>query len=341
MGNFQQHMTCSTVTGVVYGGAAFALGFHAPSCVLAAGLCSVAGMLPDIDSDTSRSFQECIYFAAGIGGIMAIQFCRKFGVDPEITMLVAAFAFFFIRFGVGEIVQKITIHRGLFHSIPAAVLAGEIVFFLSTGDLYVRFLKGAALTCGYLSHLILDEVYSIEVKNGVHVKKSFGTALKFYNSKKLGSSMLLYMSLVLVGALGTEMSGGFDSYSGQLVAETGSNGQSENFQQAKGAIVAFIEKWIPKNTPQTEPQTDITMTNPGNIVAAGASLTPLSPLSPVIAESAKPVVTFIEHIDEHHSFGVNHQEDEAELVPIRLVSENRFALPAVQERPRPAEIIFD
>ncbi|MDR3183457.1 MAG: hypothetical protein LBT89_11185, partial [Planctomycetaceae bacterium] len=73
MGSFLQHVTCSTLTGVALGGAASAFGFPLPVCCVSAGLCSVAGMLPDIDSDTSKSFQECIYLAAGLGAVLLVQ----------------------------------------------------------------------------------------------------------------------------------------------------------------------------------------------------------------------------------------------------------------------------
>ena len=40
---------------------------------------------------------------------------------------------------------------------------------------------------GFLTHLILDEMYSVDVYD-TRIKASFGTALKFYDGKRLGES---------------------------------------------------------------------------------------------------------------------------------------------------------
>ncbi len=162
MGSFTQHITCSTVTGIVLGGIAYHTGFSIPTCLLAGGLCSVAGMLPDIDSDTSRSFQECIYLAAGLATILWVHRLLQFNLSQDIIVLNGAGIFLFVRYAVGGFVKKVTSHRGMIHSIPAAVLAGELLFFISAGSTPERLLKAFALTLGYFSHLVLDEYFSID-----------------------------------------------------------------------------------------------------------------------------------------------------------------------------------
>ena len=55
MADFKTHIPASSLLGLGYGGAAFACyGVPWPSRVLAAGLCSLSGMLPDIDSGPGR-----------------------------------------------------------------------------------------------------------------------------------------------------------------------------------------------------------------------------------------------------------------------------------------------
>ena len=193
MGNFQQHITCSTATGIAIGGAAYFFGFDTPSCLVAAGLCSFAGMLPDIDSDTSKSFQECIYLAAGIGCMLTVARLRHHGIETDFAMFGGAMMLLFIRFGVGAWIKKITVHRGMIHSIPMAILAGQLTFFAVTGTIEERLLKAAALTIGFLSHLILDEIYSIDSTGAkLRLKKSFGTALKWSNPKQKGPVAVIY-----------------------------------------------------------------------------------------------------------------------------------------------------
>ena len=168
--------------------------------MVSAGLCSFAGMLPDIDSDTSKSFQECIYLTAGIGCILTASRLRHFVTDPDFAMLGGAFMFLLIRFGLGTLIKKITVHRGMMHSIPMAILSGELVFFFVTGPVQDRFIKAAALTIGFLSHLILDEVYSFDsTGTTLRFKKSFGTALKWTNPKQKGAVTLIYTLLFCFG----------------------------------------------------------------------------------------------------------------------------------------------
>jgi membrane-bound metal-dependent hydrolase YbcI (DUF457 family) len=181
------------VTGIAIGGLAYGFGFEPDSCLVAAGLCSFAGMLPDIDSDTSKSFQECIYLAAGIGCMLTVARLRNYGIPTDFAVFGGAMVLLFIRFGVGAWIKKITVHRGMIHSIPMAILAGQLIFFVVTGTIEERILKAAALTIGYLSHLILDEIYSIDSTGAkLRLKKSFGTALKWSNPKQQGAVMTIY-----------------------------------------------------------------------------------------------------------------------------------------------------
>ena len=200
LGNFQQHITCSTATGIAIGGIAYSFGFDPHSCLVVAGLCSFAGMLPDIDSDTSKSFQECIYLAAGIGCILTVSRLRYHDVDADFAMFGGAMMLLFIRFGVGSWIKKITVHRGMIHSIPMAILAGQLTFFAVTGTIEERLLKAAALTIGFLSHLVLDEIYSIDSTGAkLRLKRSFGTALKWSNPKRPGSVAIIYASVACLG----------------------------------------------------------------------------------------------------------------------------------------------
>jgi membrane-bound metal-dependent hydrolase YbcI (DUF457 family) len=185
----------------VVGSGSYIAGFPVSVGLLSAGLCGMAGMLPDIDSSSSRSFQECIYFAAGLCAVLLVERVRFFGFDHNIVILSGAIAFLFVRFVVGEMVKRLTVHRGMFHSVPAAILAGELIFCLSSGDFHERLLKSFAIFAGYMSHLILDEICSIDqTGKKIKFKQSFGTALKLYDSKHVLSAMILYLLVFFIGA---------------------------------------------------------------------------------------------------------------------------------------------
>ena len=67
MPGFKIHISASTTIGIAYGGGAFLL-YHQPleTCLLATGLCSVSGMLPDLDSGPGRPLRESVTFAAAV-----------------------------------------------------------------------------------------------------------------------------------------------------------------------------------------------------------------------------------------------------------------------------------
>jgi membrane-bound metal-dependent hydrolase YbcI (DUF457 family) len=180
MAGFKTHITFSTILGAGYGTAAYFM-YDAPwpSCVLAGGLCGVSGMLPDLDSGPGTPLRESMAFAAAVVPVMLIHHLLRMGLSNEMIVLVCAGAYLLIRFGGMELLKLFTEHRGMFHSLPAAAIFGEIAFLLASGDTNLRLYKAGAVVLGYMSHLLLDEIYSFKVsRGGVRLKSSFGTALK-------------------------------------------------------------------------------------------------------------------------------------------------------------------
>ncbi len=202
MAGFKAHITTSSLVGIGYAvGAHVGFGFPISSCVLAGGLCSVAGMLPDLDSDSGRPLRESMAFAAAVVPMMLMRRFEGLGLNAEQIVLAGAGLYLLIRFGFSALLQKFTVHRGMFHSLPAAIIAGEIIFLLSPEtDLRLRIFKASAVVLGYVSHLILDEFASIDASRGIRIKKSFGTALKVFGSGWLVNGFV-YANLLLLGFL--------------------------------------------------------------------------------------------------------------------------------------------
>jgi membrane-bound metal-dependent hydrolase YbcI (DUF457 family) len=180
MAGFKTHITVSTLVGIGFGGAAYALfDVPAPTCILAGGLCGVSGMLPDIDSGPGVPLRESLAFGAAVVSTLLASRLLQFDVARETVVLAAAITYLLVRFGLAELLKRYTVHRGMFHSIPAAIIFGELAFLLSTGELEMRYYKAGAVVLGYLSHLVLDELYSLQLHRGrLAPKKSFGTAVK-------------------------------------------------------------------------------------------------------------------------------------------------------------------
>ncbi len=182
MAGFKTHITVSTLIGVGYGGAAYALyDVPLPTCILAGGLCGVSGMLPDIDSGPGVPLRESLAFGAAVVSTMLVDRLQQFNLSMETIILAAAAVYLLVRFGAGELLERLTVHRGMFHSLPAAVIFGELAFLLASGTVEMRCYKAGAVTLGYLVHLVLDEIYSLEWRYGLpRLKKSAGTAVKLF-----------------------------------------------------------------------------------------------------------------------------------------------------------------
>lgn len=203
MADFKTHITVSTAFGVAYGAVAYKMfDVPPPTCVLAGTLCSVSGMLPDLDSDSGVPLRESLSFASACVPMLLIDRFRQQGWTPETMVLVGAGVYAAIRFGLGALLKRYTVHRGMFHSIPAALIAGEVAFLLcSSGDIYLRAYKACAVMLGFMSHLVLDEIYSVKV-SGVKVglKSSAGTAVKLW-SGSTWANLSAYGKLVALGVL--------------------------------------------------------------------------------------------------------------------------------------------
>ena len=201
MADFKTHITTSSVVGAVYGVVAhMEFGVPVTTSVISGCLCGLAGMLADMDSDTGNAQREVMTFTAAIIPMLMLDRFARLGLDHEELVLAAACTYIIVRFGFGEILRRYTVHRGMFHSIPAAAIAGIVTSMVCSCDVVLfKFAKVGAVTLGYLVHLVLDEIWSLEPKR-LRIKKSFGTALKFF-SKRSFPNVFTYGLLLFVGTL--------------------------------------------------------------------------------------------------------------------------------------------
>jgi membrane-bound metal-dependent hydrolase YbcI (DUF457 family) len=158
-------------------------------------------MLPDIDSDSGTPLRESMAFAAAIVPMMLLHRFQRMGMSHELMILAGAATYLLIRFGFSALLKRYTVHRGMFHSLPAAIVFGELAFLLASGeDERLRVYKAGAVVIGYLSHLLLDEIYSFEWRRGrPRLKSSFGTALKLFGRDRW-ANVSAYAKLVILTA---------------------------------------------------------------------------------------------------------------------------------------------
>jgi membrane-bound metal-dependent hydrolase YbcI (DUF457 family) len=203
MADFKTHITTSTALGLAYGAAAYHW-YDVPweQCALAAGLCSLAGMLPDLDSDSGVPVRETLCLVAATVPVLLVPRLRSYGLSPEMLVLAGAGIYVLVRFGIGGLFKRYTKHRGMWHSLPAALVAAMTAFLLCLcPDLQIRLFKAWAVFIGFVSHLVLDEIFAVDLGGRrIRIKKSFGSALKFFGPK-LWPNISVYAKLVLLSLL--------------------------------------------------------------------------------------------------------------------------------------------
>jgi hypothetical protein len=200
MAGYRQHISVSGFLGIAYGlGATFLLDFTPVQATLAGCLAWVAGMLPDLDSESGRPVREIFGLIAAVVPFEMMGHLLEWGGNPEGAMLLAVLTYAAIRYGGALVLGKLSVHRGMFHSIPAMLIAAELAFLGYKSDLInVKLLMAGGVALGFLSHLILDEMYSVEW-SGIRVRlnKSAGSACKLVG-KKFGPNLVTYALLVVL-----------------------------------------------------------------------------------------------------------------------------------------------
>lgn len=194
MADYKTHITFSSLLGVGYGVAATRLfGFSPVQGALAGCLTGVAGMLPDLDSDSGKPIREVFGFSAAIAPLVLSHRLHEWGGGNEGALLLAVMLYATVRYGAMWLLEIVTVHRGMWHSVPALIIAAELTFLTFKGYApLVRVLLAAGVAVGFASHLLLDEIYSVEW-TGVRVKlkSSAGSAVKFIG-KDWGANILAY-----------------------------------------------------------------------------------------------------------------------------------------------------
>ncbi|MCA9129596.1 MAG: metal-dependent hydrolase [Planctomycetales bacterium] len=194
-------MTVSTATGGIYAVAGYQAGFHTTTCLIAGGLCSVSGMLPDLDSDSGRPLREATTLGAAVVPMLMVHRFEQLHLSHESMVIAAALVYITIRFFVAEIFRRYTVHRGMWHSLPAAAIVGMFAFLvMSTDDMNERLFKTTGVVLGFMSHLVLDEIWSVDFRKGKYLfKRSFGTALKLWGNNRW-ANFVTYTKLAIIAA---------------------------------------------------------------------------------------------------------------------------------------------
>ena len=162
----------------------------------------MGGLLPDLDSDNSTPIKLGFNITSFIFAFGLVMHWRD---DLSLLALVALWlaGYASMRYVVFNIFTTLTVHRGVIHSVPYMAILGLgltcLAYFGLQLPLTASWFYGLFLFGGAMVHLALDELYSVNLM-GMKMKRSSGTAMKFYQHKDKWWYLLLY---VLLAALVT------------------------------------------------------------------------------------------------------------------------------------------
>jgi hypothetical protein len=204
MANFATHLYGGALVSSVASLGLYSTGLAGPEQTQACFFLGVAGgLLPDIDSGASKPVRGVFTLLA-----ISLAFTTAFALIGRLPLLDLAMVwvgtFLIVRYLVLEAFARLTVHRGVWHSWLAVVLAGLAAanaahhgLGVSAGESWV---VGGFVALGYLTHLCLDELASVDLLNH-RVRRSFGTALKPFSLAAPCASLLMLLAVVALGWL--------------------------------------------------------------------------------------------------------------------------------------------
>ncbi len=181
----------------------------------------IGSFLPDMDSDSGLPVRIIFGLYAYLAATLTIYYLHDNGATIYLTLFLPIASFVFVQFYLRKFFAKYTKHRGIFHSIPAGLIAffAPLVIAWSTDLLTLeKFVIALAVSSGYFCHLVLDEVYSVNIlmshkrrkkiklkefslkkyiKEHFGLKRSFGTALDLgFKQKEKYPAIIAYLVLI-------------------------------------------------------------------------------------------------------------------------------------------------
>lgn len=201
MANFKSHMIGATAVSITSAGLIIQLHLTTYGESIALILMGIiGGMLPDIDAGNSKPVRllfNCLAFLAAI----IIMHLLELRMESYQVIIMGLFIFLWVRYGVFRVFNRLTQHRGIFHSLLAMIFFALLTTYISyqwlSGKLLQAWLNGLFISLGFIVHLLLDEFHSVDLTNR-RIKKSFGTAFKLLNYQSPVSSAIMILLTALL-----------------------------------------------------------------------------------------------------------------------------------------------
>lgn len=207
MASFRSHISLGIASGILGAIGLLSLALtDAPSFLMVMFVAAVLGsVLPDMDSDSGIPFHVSFGSFALVASVLTASSAYQDNPDDWQTITIwAVGTFALVYLVIGTIFKKFTRHRGMAHSLPAALLAGLITFFLADHFSFSEmesFVLGVAMMAGYIGHLILDELYAAVNFHGTPFipNKALGSALKLTSDDTV-TNLMVYGGILFLMA---------------------------------------------------------------------------------------------------------------------------------------------
>jgi membrane-bound metal-dependent hydrolase YbcI (DUF457 family) len=198
--NFPTHIAIGTLVSGALATVTIATNLVAPENIVAVTLAGVLGsVLPDIDLKDSRP-ARAMFAGLAVFFSFAVLFSleRRYSIAEMLILWVGTLLL--VRYVGKAVFFRFSYHRGIWHSLLAMAFCALItswIYYRPLGrDPAVAWLAAGFFSIGFLTHLILDELYSVDVMD-TRIKSSFGTALKLVDSKHWGHTAVMAVATVL------------------------------------------------------------------------------------------------------------------------------------------------
>jgi len=204
MANYATHIAVGTVASGALATLTLAANVIDASSLIAVTLAGVAGsVLPDIDLRDSRA-SRILFSGIAVFTSFCVLFIGASRYSIAELWILWIGALLFVRYGVHAMFHRFAVHRGIWHTVLAGVFWSFVTAIIYRYMLGmhegVAWLGAGFMMTGYLVHLILDEMYSVDFM-GNRLKNSFGTALKVIDRRYPAQSAMLAVATILIALI--------------------------------------------------------------------------------------------------------------------------------------------
>lgn len=185
MAGFNVHVSVASVVGGMGVTTLMATGqLDGQAALLCFFMAMIGGVLPDVDADQSIPLNLAFTFFALLGSFL-VMFSQVQHFSILESIVVWLLTFLLIKLAVFELFTRMTVHRGIIHSLPAGFFftctTSTLLSHLFHHSDRLSWLAALFLLLGFLVHLLLDELYSLNLFGVGGVSHSLGSAFKLYS----------------------------------------------------------------------------------------------------------------------------------------------------------------